>query len=122
MVDPESEIRASMDINFDLSASTDYVPRQNNALTFLGLCTTRDWNVTVPNLIRLLAQTLPGKTDSCILSTSQIWEEVYSFDELDFLADRLYLAWWVNPGGQGCFTFDELDEAFEKYLLHVCHN
>lgn len=77
----------------------------------------------MPNLIRLLAQTLPRKTDSCILSTSQIWAEVYSSDEFDFLSDRLYLAWWAHPGGdQGCFTCDELDEAFEKYLPHVGHN
>ena len=95
---------------------------QNNALTFLGLCTTQDCNVPVPNLIRLLAQTLPRKTGSCVLSTSQIWEEVYSFDELDLLTNQLYLAWWADPNSQGCFTSDELDEAFEQYLLRVRHD
>ena len=120
MVDRESEIRAGMDITIDLSASTHNARRKNNALTFVGLCTTQDWNVPVPDLIRLLAQALSSKTDSSVLSASQVWEELSS-DKSD-LTDQLNLAWWAHPGGgKGCFTFDELNEAFEQYLQKVCH-
>jgi len=38
-------------------------------------------------------------------------------------SDQLHLAWWAYPGGgKGFFTIDELEEAFEQFLLQVCHS
>jgi hypothetical protein len=104
-----------------LSASTHNTYWQNNALTFVGLCTAQQWDAPVPNLFRLLAEALLNKTDSDILlPTSQIWEEVYVSKES--VPDQLHLSWWAYPGGgNGCLTIDELEEAFEQFLLQVCH-
>jgi hypothetical protein len=111
-----------MDTTLDISTSIDNACRQNNALTFVGFCTSQDRNVTVPNLICLLAHAFSSKSDSYVLSSSQLWEEFYSSDELDSLTNRLHSAWWAHAGGgKGCFTDDELNEAFEQYLLQVCH-
>jgi len=111
-----------MDTTLDISTSIDNVYWQNNALTFVGFCTTQDRNIPVPNLICLLAHAFSSKSNSHVLSTSQVWEEFYSSDELDSLTNQLHSAWWAHPGGgKGCFTYDELNEAFEQYLLQVCH-
>lgn len=55
-----------------------------------------------------------------LLPNSRIWEEVYPSKESE--SDQLHFAWWANPGdGNGCLAFDELEEAFEQFLLQVCH-
>jgi len=103
-----------------VSASTHSACRQNNALAFVGLCTTQHWNAPVPRLIRLLPEALLNKTDSDVLPTSQIWEEVYTSKES--VPDQLHLAWWAYPGGSnGCLTSDELEKALEQFLLQACH-
>jgi hypothetical protein len=108
-----------MDTTLDLSASAHNSRRQNNALAFVGLCSTQDWSIQISNLICLLARALLSKTDFYVLSTSQVWK-IYSSDALDALTDQLHLAWWTHPGcGKSCFTFDELNEAFEQYLQQV---
>ena len=105
-------------ITISLSASTHNPYRQNNALTFIGLCTAQHWNVPVPNLIYLLAGALPSTDSDVLLVTSQIWEEVY----LKEFIPELHLAWWAYPGsGNGSLAFDELEEAFEQFLSQVCH-
>jgi hypothetical protein len=103
-------------ITISLLAFTHNPYRQNNALAFVGLCSAQNLNVPVPNLIRLLAGALPS-TDSDVLPvTSQIWEEVYPKERIP----ELHLAWWAYPGGSdGRLTFDELEEAFEQFLLQV---
>lgn len=97
---------------------------QTNALTFVGLCASQGWDVSVPNLIRLLGRLLSGETECSALSTTNdIWKELYATDDLSHsFMDRTHLAWWVCPGSrEAFFTFDEIDEAFEQYLLQVCH-
>ncbi len=65
---------------------------------------------------------LLGRAESYFLLTSQIWEVFYLSDEFDSFTDQLHSAWWANPGGRSDrFTSDELNEAFEQYLLQVCH-
>jgi len=111
-----------MDTTLDISTSIDNARPQDNALTFVGFCTTQDRNIPVPNLICLLAHAFSSKAYSYLLSTSQIWEECYSSDELISLTNRLHSAWWAHPGsGKGFFTDDELNKAFEQYLILVCH-
>ena len=120
MVDAEPGTRVGMDTTFNQSVYTYNAHRQNSALTYVGLCTTHNWNIPVPNLIRMLA--LLGKTESHVLLTSQIWEVFYLSDTFDSFTNQLDLAWWAHPGDRnGRFTSDELNEAFEQYLLQVCY-
>ena len=103
----------------DSSSSTHNAQWQGIALTFVGLCTIQQWNVPVPHLIHLLAEVLLNKTDPDLSPTCQIWETVYLSNES--AADQLPLAWWACPdGGKDCCTFDELEEAFERFLPAVC--
>lgn len=121
MVDAASEIRVGMDITPNASASTHNAHLQNSALTYVGLCATHGWNIAVPNLICMLARALLGETESYVLSTSRIWEVFYLLDEFDSFTNQFHLAWWTYPGrGNALFTSEELDEAFEQYLLQVC--
>ena len=107
-------------ITISLSESSHNAYRQNNALTFVGLCTAQQWDVPVPDLFRLLAEALNKADLHLLLPTSQIWEEVYSLKES--VLDQLHLAWWGYPGtGSGCLTIDEIEEAFEQFSLQVCH-
>jgi hypothetical protein len=54
----------------NLLATTHNAFWQTNALTFVGLCTTQGWNVSVPKLIHLLGRLLLGKTEWSALSTT----------------------------------------------------
>ena len=64
---------------------------------------------------------LLSKKTEWTLSTDEIWKALDDSDVLsNYFRDQLHLAWWAHPGGgKACFTADEIDEAFDQYIL-VC--